>query len=159
MKYGQKAAQTEVVAAAKSLRPTAREYCLLTIVLPSPPLLWLHSEQLTPLNCRLGCAFCFWPNGLGMDVIKSHLSRSFAHSCMSLAWSLVFLPSVIRKWQRWGRQLSTDSRGAHHDLIRSLKQGCPTNPQGHEQEEGFNFKPLRFGEVEISKVLLQQKGD
>ena len=52
-----------------------------------------------------------------------------------------------------------DSRGAHHDLIRSLKQGCPTNPQGHEQEEGFNFKPLRFGEVEISKALLQQKGD
>lgn len=89
-KSGGKVAQTEVVATAKSLKPTTREYYLfIAICLPSSPLPWVHSGQnvLPPPTLGLGVTFLFAQWCVGMDVIKSHLSRIF--ECSRVWFGLV----------------------------------------------------------------------
>lgn len=73
-------------------------------------------------------------------------------SLYGLAWSLVFLSSVIGGWvasSGWPRLSGRETHGTDLNLTWSLQQGCPPKPGDHEQgKKNLYFKPLGFGEVE-----------
>lgn len=84
---------------------------------------------------------------MGVDVIKSHLSKSFECPCMVLlgphcpchlsSEAHVVVATASRMKDQWGTP----------DPDPSLKQSCPNSAHSHEQEKSFHFKPLRSGEM------------